>query len=380
MIVIKTTENDDLIGNGYFRVAQSGGEWSFVRPDGGRFFSIGLNHIEETNLKYPHNINIWREKYGSRENWIAKGVLPDLADWHFNTLGWTQEYVTGDFGEDQDWFGEPFNLGHSTGWAASELIASGLPYVANLPLAEIQDWRGDPTFPDVFSNEFDQWCAYLARSVCLEHAGSQNLLGYFLVDIPAWIPHASGKFFSQMEGLTGDRYDNRLAEVASAYYSTIAKHIRAVDPSHLILGDRYNGNKGIPAPVLEALKRHVDVLSIQYFCGESEADQIAMHDFFEKAHKATGKPILNADIGSWTATKLNPKRATGLASQAARGALYANALGMLSSEPWFVGWHWCAYVENTARGWGAKDPWDTPYDDFVGPVRSLNKRVLEARS
>ena len=44
-------------------------------------------------------------------------------------------------------------------------------------------------------------------------------------------------------------------------------------------------------------------------------------------------------------------------------------LQILLDEPWFAGWHWCGYVENTGgRGWGLKDPWDEPYrcDDYHG--------------
>ena len=34
---------------------------------------------------------------------------------------------------------------------------------------------------------------------------------------------------------------------------------------------------------------------------------------------------------------------------------------------------WCAYVENTARGWGIKDPWDEPYSEFIDPVGEFNR-------
>ena len=50
---------------------------------------------------------------------------------------------------------------------------------------------------------------------------------------------------------------------------------------------------------------------------------------------------------------------------------------MLIEEDWFIGWHWCAYVENTARGWGIKDPWDEPYQDFVEPVTAFNKHIYD---
>jgi hypothetical protein len=180
-----------------------------------------------------------------------------------------------------------------------------------------------------------------------------------------------------MEGLQGDAYDKRLHEIATQYFSTIHKHIRSVDSSHLIFGDRFNGNKAVPDVVLEAMRPYVDAVSIQYFCGPSEADRSQMVSVFTRAQAAAGKPVMNIDLGNWTGTQLNPERSSGLASQAERGRDYAASLGALVEHPWFVGWQWCAYVENLARGWGLKDPWDNPYEDFVGPVRKFNFDVVE---
>ena len=44
-------------------------------PEGSAFYPVGLNHADESNFKYPHNWDIWRKKYGSRENWIKNGVV-----------------------------------------------------------------------------------------------------------------------------------------------------------------------------------------------------------------------------------------------------------------------------------------------------------------
>ena len=355
---------------GYFRVDQADRRWFFVDPDGNAFISVGLNHADESNLKYPHNWEVWKKKYGSREAWIKNGVVKDLKTWGFNTIGWTQEYISGDWGVALDWFGDPIDLGHSsTPWSNDELKSAGMPYVVQIRVAEIEDWKGQPAFPDVYSHEFDVYCEYLARNVCFDHAESKNLLGYFLVDIPSWFPHASGRFFPGFDGLEGEAHDKKLFEVATKYYDTITKHIRRYDPNHLILGDRYNGNKGIPTPVLEAMKPFVDVLSIQYFAGPTEADRKTMVGDFAKWQAIVNKPVLNADLGNWTATKLNPNRKTGLPSQAARGEDYVDSLGALMAQPWFIGWHWCAYVENTGRGWGVKDP--------VGrnPIRSSPDRL-----
>jgi hypothetical protein len=371
----RSTQTVELAGTGFFRVQQISDRWTFVRPSGGAFLSMGVNHGDETNLKYPYNIDVWRKRYGSRDRWIKEGFVKDLKSWGFNTIGWTQECVSGVTYGRRDWFGEPFDHGHSTPWSAAELRASGMPYVVQMRVAEIEDWKGHPVFPDVFSRPFDSWCAYLARSLCLDHAESSNLLGYFLVDIPAWVPHASGRFFAGFEGLSGDAYDKKLFETATKYYQTITEHIRRADPNHLILGDRYNGNKIVPEPVLEAMKPFVDLLSVQYFCGPTEADRQAMVEKFIGWQRITEKPVVNADIGNWTATKLNPHRASKLASQRERGLDYIASIGALLDQPWFIGWHWCAYLENVERGWGAKDPWDEPYQDFVGLVTEFNKRA-----
>ena len=39
-------------------------------PDGNPFLTLGVNHADETNLKYPRNVDVWRLKYGSRASWI----------------------------------------------------------------------------------------------------------------------------------------------------------------------------------------------------------------------------------------------------------------------------------------------------------------------
>lgn len=365
-------------GEGFFRVEQRDGRWRLIDPAGRPFVTIGLNHADESNLKYPHNADIWRQKYGSRESWIRDGVVTDMRDWGFNTIGWTQEYVSGGWGEALDWFGDPIDLGHSTTpWSAADLRGADMPYIVQLRVQEMEDWNGYPAFRDVYSEDFDVWCEYLARTICFDHADSPNLIGYFLVDIPAWLPHASGRDFPQLEGLSEVERDAKLFEVATKYYETITKHIRAYDPNHLILGDRYNGNKGIPTAALEAMKPFVDVLSVQYFTSPDDESRQQMRTDLAQWHEITGKPVIIADIGNWTPTELNPHRVSGIADQAGRGEDYVAAIDAVVDEPWFIGWHWCAYVENTGRGWGLKDPWDEPYKPLTDRISAYNKSVAD---
>ncbi|MGG1481176.1 hypothetical protein ABE402_09735 [Bacillus smithii] len=367
-------ENRKFQSTGYFRLEQSAERWWLVDPEGYAFVTIGVNHADESNLKYDHNFEIWKKRYGSRKNWI-KGLSKDLKDWGFNTIGWTGDYISGDWGVALDWFGDPINLGHSTSWSAADYKYADMPYCVQIRVAEFEDWNGQPSYPDVFSHEFDMYCEYLARSICADHAESKNLIGYFFVDIPAWIPHASGRDFEVLKGLNEKERSHKLFEVASKYYETITKHIRKYDPNHLILGDRYNGNKGIPEEVLLAMKPYVDVLSVQYFTSPSEEGYQKMKKELSYWHKIANKPVILADIGNWCPTDMNPNRVSEIQDQSGRAIDYVNSLSAVLNEPWFLGWHWCAHLENKARGWGIKDPYDEPYYDFINPVKEFNKNV-----
>ena len=81
---------------GYFYVTQIDGRWWFVTPDGNGFISMGVNHFDLAALKYPDNVHILRDRYGfSDEEYIRKGIVAPLREWGFNTIGWTEDQVSG---------------------------------------------------------------------------------------------------------------------------------------------------------------------------------------------------------------------------------------------------------------------------------------------
>ena len=362
----------------FFRVAQnSSGAWSFIDPEGKPFVSLALNHIDDTDLRYPHNVEVFERKYGSREAW-TKGVVRDLQDLNFNTIGWTSQYISGGWGEALDWFGDPVDLGHSLPWPDQHLLDAGMPYVVQIRVQEIEDWNGHPAFRDVFGEDFQKYADWIARRMVSDHKNSRNLIGYFLVDIPAWLPHAAGRFWPGFEGLSEEEHDKKLFEVATQYYKTITEAIRRYDPNHLILGDRYNGNKGIPEAPLRAMIPFVDVLSVQYFTGKSDEEYKTMIEDLRRWHELTGKPVVIADIGNWVPTEMNPHRTSDMHTHAERGEDYANGLAKVMAEPWIIGWHWCGYIENLGRGWGIKDPQDEFYTDMTDQIRDANAKAQAA--
>ncbi|MET3934732.1 agarase [Arthrobacter sp. OAP107] len=357
---------------GRFNVGFQQGRWWLFTPEGNGFFSLALNHAEEADLKHPHNIDVWTERYGTRDRW-REAVLQDMRTFGFNTLGWTQQWVAGDYEIDADWL-NTIDLEHSAGWTSAELRGAGMPYVQTLRFAEFENWNGNPQYPDVFSRDFEDYATHLARTTAANHADDPNLIGYFFVDIPAWIPHASGRYFTRDGRHVSE---GELADIAARYYEVTTAAVRSFDDQHLIMGDRYNGNKGIPDVVLEAAAPYLDVLSIQYFPGADEAAHRKMRDDLQRWHDLTGKPIINADAGNSCATALHPARWDSLADQSARGRNYEESLNALISAPWLIGWHWCGYVENPVRGWGIKSGLDEPYADFAPVVTEVNTSIYD---
>ncbi|MCI2418252.1 hypothetical protein MOQ72_12505 [Saccharopolyspora sp. K220] len=145
---------------GHYQIRRSGDRWWLVSPQHRRFFNIGIAHAEPTNLQYPHNIAIWRERYGSRERWIRNGLVRDLTEWGFTAIGSTEEYISG---TGLGVTGTPIDIGHSHGWHPSDYAAADLPYCVPLRPLEIEAWNGHPAYRDPTSTAFGEYCDYLAR-------------------------------------------------------------------------------------------------------------------------------------------------------------------------------------------------------------------------
>jgi hypothetical protein len=350
----------DEAGNGAITVERRG-RWSFVAPDGRPFPSLGVTHADDTNLRYPHNETVWRDRYGgSRRRWLQEGLVADLESWGFTTIGATSEYVSG---TGLGVTGRPVDLGHSAGLDGADLSTGGLPYVLELHVLQIEAWNGHPAYRDPRDPAFAQWCDHVARTIC--RPDDALLVGYVLVDGPAWRGHP-----------TGAGFDGPLDEIVEAYYATVAAAVRRHDPNHLLLGDRFGTRAGAPPEVLDAAARHMDVLSVQTFPGPEPGAFEAAIEVVEGWHRRTGLPVLVADTGNWCPTTMNPHRTGSARDQAERAAGYVRTAEALAALDWCLGWHWCSYVENPQRGWGIKDPWDEPYPELVAAMSAVNREVV----
>jgi hypothetical protein len=341
----------------FFSVARRQGRWWFVTPGGEPFFSIALNHIDPSPLRYPANGDLWSRKYGnSMERWLKEAVAPDLKGWGFNSVGWTQEVVTRGL----------TNHRHSRAFTFEEYQWLDMPYCHQLPFADFHQWDAEVRHADFTAPEWAEWCDYVAREHCSRMKDDQKLIGYFYLDCPTWIHTRpenewKGPLFDP-EKLKTEAGCKELRDLATAYYRTTHDAIRRYDPHHLILGDRYEAGRPIADEVIEAALPFVDVLSFQHFAAPEKVAANLTH-----WHEKTGRPVLLADHAAVI------RQADGSARHDGKG--YTRMLETLRAHPGCVGYHLCgAYLRNETRKRALRDAAENPDAEAIEAITRANQR------
>lgn len=346
-----TTQID---ADGFFTLANRNGRWLLITPGGESFFSLGVNHIDPATLRYTGNIDIWKEKYGgSTIRWIEESVAPNLKAWGFNSVGWAQEVTV------RQWR-------HSRSFTVDEYRALDMPYCHMLPFTESHQWEKHTVHFDFRSEDWKEWCDYVARSGCGALNDDPNLIGYFYSDCPTWIHEREvnrwrGPIFDP-DLLESEAGRKELREIAGSYYRTTHDAIRRYDKHHLILGDRYEANAPLPMEVVEPALPFVDVLSFQDFRDPVKQ----LRDWHEK----TGKPVLLADSARM---KWNTRPGEFTENN---GAWYAETLAKMFENPGCIGFHLCgAYQRNHSRRYGLLDQREKPDTKNVEKMKVANERI-----
>ena len=332
-------------------------------PSGEPFFSIAMNHIDSATLRYSENIDIWRETFGNnKKRWLQYQVNPDLYSWGFNSVGWVQEVVTRG----------ATNHRHSRNFTFEEYQWLDMPYCHMLPFADFHQWEAETKNPDFFSDDFADWCDYVARDHCARFAEDPKLIGYFYIDCPTWIHTIKeskwkGPLFDPGR-LATEKGRKALSDLATQYYKVTHDAIRRYDPNHLILGDRYNAQRPWAKEVLLAAKPYVDVMSFQHF-GAPDVIKSDLDTFAE----LTGMPVLLADSGvpnhdTWEQGyfEINTER-------------YAALTKNIAETDACVGLHFCgAYLRNKVRKYGLRHR-DNQTDEPKIREITANNHILEKK-
>jgi len=348
-----------------FSVKQKDANWLLYDGQNMPFYSVALNHIDPASMMYDQNRNIWQEKYNNNIiKWLSEKVASEVKNFGFNSVGWVQEVVTRG----------KTNHRHSRNFTYEEYQALGMPYCHMLPFADFHQWEAETIYPDFYCQDFADWCDYIARAHCTRFANDPKLIGYFYLDVPTWIHTVKesawkGPLFDpkKLETPAGKQ---ELFELASQYYKITHDAIRRYDPNHLILGDRYNGQRPWAEEVVKAASQYVDVISVQHF-GQPEEIKNDLNKFHQASE---GLPVLLADSG---VPNYHTWEQGFISNDYDR---YARLTEMLQELNFCVGFHFCgAYQRNKVRKYGLLAPDESYSLAAQERIKLLNQQLIEAR-
>lgn len=418
---------------GFFRTQHDGKRWWLVDPEGGAFWSAGVDCVrpemecfvegnESLCAFLPPGEGEFADAWSgeSRFNWSIANLIrvfgrgwreawealarKALVNWGFNTVA--------------NW---------SEGGFARR---SRLPYVlplANFPTTEHTVFRD---FPDVFSPDYTRAAQQFAEQL-VAYRDDPYLIGYFLRNEPLWgfgqfriaeelLCHeahrapgcrqvlaqtlalkyrgSAERFCQEWGGAVGtfdeleqvvlpsadwltDRARRDLSEfsrrMVERYVRVPSEACRLVDPQHLNLGMRW---AWIASEDLLAGSDAFDVFSLNMY---QMAPDRAM---IERASKASGKPVMIGEY-HWGARDVGLP-STGLravASQADRGKAYRYYVEQGAAIPELVGAHYFQMNDQPVLGRfdgenfqiGLVDICWRPYEAMVAAARETHERLYE---
>ena len=416
---------------GWFRTQHDGRRWWLVDPDGGAFWSAGVDCVipgEAALVTGNEALCTWLPP---REGEFAPA-------WRGPVLfSWTTANLVRAFGAGwkEGWshltrcalVGMGFNtIGN---WSDGEFARrSGLPYVwplAGFPTTETTVFRD---FPDVFAPEYRANAAVFARQLTA-FRDDKSLVGYFLRNEPLW---AFGAFRLAEEMLKQDpsraphcrralvehlqpRYANK-PQVFEADWGGILAHLedletvvltdttllpesvggclgefsrrmvdayvripseacKAVDPHHLNLGMRW---AWIATDDLLAGSDACDVFSLNTYNFSVDPDTV------RRAAEASGRPVLIGEFHFGATDRGLPASGLkGVWTQADRGRAYQYFVEQASALPDVIGTHYFQWNDQPLLGrfdgenWqvGVVDGCHQPYPEFVAAAQETHGRV-----
>jgi hypothetical protein len=388
---------------------QENGAQFLATPCGSRFYSLGINVLDDEVPKQPLPDNRrrydWRRFYPSPEAWLAE-TRQRVAAWGFNSAG--------------AWSLPPATL--------------AMPSIPNLELGRLARFH----WFDPFDAATEQAMREAAAGLVAPYKGSPYRIGYFSDNEVGWWGGALFAFYSKMPAtnfskqrwveLLRDQYGGEwrrfcadfqppdgveswdallrteettklrpggsgiqavrrwTGAVAERYYAMVERTLREADPDALIFGDR------LPIyydPIaVRAMARHVDAIAVNYNV-DSPDGWVARYFFDGLRQLSGGKPVL---ISEWffaanenrTGNRNNGHLMT-VATQAQRARGAAAATRNFAAIPEIVGMHWFQFPDHPPGGrgdgedynFGLVDVENRPYEDLVAALGGANRAAAE---
>ena len=169
--------------------------------------------------------------------------------------------------------------------------------------------------------------------------------------------------------------------LATHYYELVYRLVKREDPTHLILGDRYQQYYNLET--VRAAKPYVDVISSNG--GADWLDGTYAKFMWENLYRMTGKPVLITEFYFAARENRTGNRNTGeyfptVQTQVQRAKAFATNLRELASQPWIVGAHWFQFYDEPPKGRGDGEDYNqglvdikgVPYEGMVEALKHAN--------
>jgi hypothetical protein len=397
---------------GFFRVEKDD-RWWFVTPDGNAFLSFGINHIHPGWWNQPYNKAAWKRTLGVSE---LQGPEFDkaLRNWFkesrhlfgINTLG-----VHNDLGVLNQPAFMPYvqpiefvDIAHWKTPVPDENFVDVFSDTFRLHCDELAEEMAAPLAEDPFLIGYAMTdCPLLTEEDCRERTNviggrrRGNRIGWtrrlrnlgqdapgkrryvemmkhlYRNDINDFNIIYNTKFdsFEELARASNWRPDTDLSNgfemrdhieflklIVKKYYQTTYNAIRSVDPNHLFLGDKLNGNTNTIDTVLPVIREFVDVIFYQMYA-KFGIQEIGL----ERWSKISDIPFVNGDSSFATQTEMTPRPFGPAATDQSQKAEWAGEFFRKAfSRPDFIGWHYCGLIDTWVEG-GSGD-YFTKTDEF----------------
>lgn len=368
---------------GWFHLEEVKGRWFFITPEGNGFIPIGVNHLGtyfgggNQKLRTGERDLVKERHHGSVKE-AAVHVEKLVRSWGFNYAGYDAPVHVRQ------------SMPFSTGFRQTN--TSGVTIF------------GPPEYVDVFAPAFVADLDKRVAELCGPLRENRYLLGYYLVDLPRWgdtayfqneekkhgvswlsffrkLPAGAPGKLAYNEAVAGasDLTTAELAftvKIADQCYRLTAEAFRRHDPNHLVLGERFAGER-LYMPVVECSAKYFPVIATQR---DGEFDS----SFYRNLHERTGRPVINADhVANFIAASTQKVLGRALKNEAESAALYSRYLHAAFTEPYMVGYNRCQlasriFQDGPPIGWkqGLLDPSGEPYPLLLKAITTTNSEVL----
>jgi hypothetical protein len=393
--------------NDSFSIQQHAGSSWLTKPNGERFFSLGVCVVnqgasrEGLNLTNPGYAAF--QHYENSNHW-AEVTVQRLKSWNFSTVGGWSDYPALLQCRDADVVFIPvLAVGMTCGIPWRDMWDTNIIAQMNqIARDQILPLRGDPRVLGYYSdNEMGWWNATLLK-MTLEQApasGQRQRLLLLLREtyhnnwselLKDFEPEAAGSFeeldrrgiLYLRPGSHGIRtYRRFLALMAERYYSLMREIIHAYDPRGLILGDRYQSF--YYPEVARASTAYVDADSSNLNAAWN--DGTFPRFYLDTLHALSGRPVIVSEFymaaqQNRSGDKNDASTFPTVTTQKERAAGFRNTIQALLRTPCVVGADWFQFYDEPMHGrndgedynFGLVDIHDQPYAPLTSQAQALD--------